>query len=446
MLAKIEMLFKELLTCLQSAKMYGVVHPMFQRSLEQAYAAFEEVFNDRSEIVIGIVGEELAFEKEIFFDLGKFLRPSILYLKERNIERLAFYRGLSKEELSKFVVVLSGPKENFKTNPQQLLVLAGVENISIGKLKVADRTDKQDKGASGFNPSDLYDSSMNKVVKIISSVLNLEKIDPQVLRLSLNSIIDSLSTQRQELLKLATVKRYDAEVYVHMLNVAIFSMYFSSRLGFSKKDVLDIGVAALFHDIGKMYISRKILRKPDKLSEQEFTSIKSHTVLGGEFMLKYVESLGILPVVVSFEHHLKYDMTGYPRIPLIKKQHVASLIVAICDVYDALSQRRGYKLDYSPDVVYNIMNKDRGSAFDPELLDQFFRFMGFWPIGSLVALNDGSIALVRQENESDIRRPKIEIIFPEDKKRPVDLTQDAALSIERYLNPWKEGKEYLRLV
>lgn len=443
MLAKIEGVFKELLTCLQSAKMYGVVHPMFQRSLEQAYAAFEEVFNDRSEIVIGIVGEELAFEKEIFFDLGKFLRPSILYLKERNIERLAFYRGLSKEELSKFVVVLSGPKENFKTNPQQLLVLAGVENISIGKLKVADRTDKQDQDASGFNPSDLYDSSMHKVVKIISSVLNLEKIDPQVLRLSLNSIIDSLSTQRQELLKLATVKRYDAEVYVHMLNVAIFSMYFSSRLGFAKKDVLDIGVAALFHDIGKMYISRKILRKPDKLSEQEFTSIKSHTVLGGEFMLKYVESLGILPVVVSFEHHLKYDMTGYPRIPLIKKQHIASLIVAICDVYDALSQRRGYKLDYSPDVVYNIMNKDRGSAFDPELLDQFFRFMGLWPIGSLVALNDGSIALVRQENESDIRRPKIEIISPEDKKRPVDLTQDAALSIERYLNPWKEGKEYL---
>lgn len=442
MLTKVEVAFKELLTCLQTSKMYGVVHPMFQKSLEKACAAFEDVLNDRQEIVIGIVGDELACEKEIFFDLGKLLRPAILYLKERNIERLAFYRGLSKEELGKFVGVISGPKEDFKKDPQQLLVLAGIENISIGKLRVADR---QDKVALKISQLSLYDFSMDKVAQVVSSVLNLEKIDPRVLKISLNNIIDSLSIQRHELLKLATVKRYDVEVYVHMLNVAIFAMYFASRLGFEKNDVLDIGIAALFHDIGKIYISRKTLHKPDRLSEQEFNSIKSHTVLGAEFMFKYVDSLGILPVVVSFEHHLKYDSSGYPRMPLLRKQHIISEIVAICDVYDALSQRRGYKQDYSPDVVYDIMNKDRGSAFDPELLDKFFQFMGFWPIGSVVALNDGSIALVREENDSDIRRPKIEIVSPEDKRRLVDLSQDNSLCIDRYLNPWKEGKEYLVL-
>jgi putative nucleotidyltransferase with HDIG domain len=441
MFAKIEVAFKELLTCLQSAKMYGTVHPMFQKSLEKAYAAFQEAFSDRSEIVIGIVGDELAFEKEIFFDLGRLLRPAILYLKERNIERLAFYRPLSQEELGKFVGLVSGPKEDFKADPQQRLALAGIENISIGKLKVAN---SQSKEASGSPPLNLYDFSMEKVAQVVSSVLNLEKIDPRVLKISLNNIIDSLSIQRQELLKLATVKKYDVEVYVHMLNVAIFSMYFSSRLGFAKNEVLDIGVAALFHDIGKIYISRKTLHKPDRLSQQEFNRIKSHTVLGAEFMFKYVDTLGILPVVVSFEHHLKHDSSGYPRLPWLRKQHIASSIVSICDVYDALSQRRGYKQDYSPDLVYSIMNKDRGSYFDPELLDKFFQFMGLWPIGSVVALNDESIALVRQENESDIRRPKIEIVSPPDKRRRVDLIQDTTLSIQRYLNPWKEGKEYLR--
>ena len=442
MLAKIEVAFKELLTCLQTAKMYGTVHPMFQKSLDKTYAAFEDALNDRQEIVIGIVGDELACEKEIFFDLGKLLRPAILYLKERHIEKLAFYRGIGKEELGKFVSVISGSKDDFKTDPQQLLALAGIENINIGKLRVADR---QASGPVELNQINLYEFSMNKVAQVVSSVLNLEKIDPRVLKISLSNIIDSLSIQRQELLKLATVKRYDAEVYVHMLNVAIFSMYFSSRLGFEKNDVLDIGIAALFHDIGKLYISRKTLHKPDQLSEQEFNRIKSHTVLGGEFMFKYVDGLGILPVVVSFEHHLKYDMSGYPRMPLLRKQHIVSSIVAICDVYDALSQRRGYKQDYSPDVVYNIMNKDRGKSFDPELLDKFFQFMGFWPIGSVVALNDGSIALVREENESDIRRPKVEIVSPEDRRRLVDLIKDNSLSIDRYLNPWKEGKEYLAL-
>ncbi|MDD5505438.1 MAG: HD domain-containing protein [Candidatus Omnitrophica bacterium] len=442
MLANIEKAFKELLTCLQTAKMYGVVHPMFQKSLDRAYAAFEVVLAERQEMVIGIVGDELAFEKEILFDLGKLLRSAVLYLKERNIERLAFYRGLNKDELGKFVGLLAGPKEDFKTDPQLLVAHNGIKNISIGKLKVDNR---QDKAVLANDQLQLYNSSVDRVSQIISSVLNAEKVDPLGLKFSLNSIIDSLGTQRQELLKLATVKRYDAEVYVHMLNVAIFAMYFASRLGFEKNDVLDIGVAALFHDIGKLYISRKTLHKPDKLSEQEFNRIKSHTVLGAEFMFEYVDSLGILPVVVSFEHHLKYDSSGYPRLPLLKKQHIVSSIVAICDVYDALSQRRGYKQDYSPDVVYNIMNKDRGSAFDPELLDKFFKFMGFWPIGSVVALNDGSIALVRDENESDIRRPKIEVVSPVEKRRLVDLLQDNSLSIERYLNPWKEGKEYLAL-
>jgi HD-GYP domain-containing protein (c-di-GMP phosphodiesterase class II) len=443
MLAKIEGAFKELLTCLQAVKMYGIAHPMFQRSLDKAYADFEDAFNDRQEIIIGIVGDELACEKEIFFDLGKLLRSAILYLKERNIERISFYRGLSKDELSKFVGVISGPKEDFKGDPQQLLVLAGIDNIKIGKLKVAQRQESNPAESKQLN---LYDFSMDKVAQVLSSVLNLEKVDGRALKLSLNNIIDNLSTQRQELLKLATIKRYDLEAYTHMLNVAILSMYFASRLGFEKNEVSDIGVAALFHDIGKLHISRKILHKPDRLNEQEFNRIKSHTVLGGEFMFKYVDTFGILPVVVSFEHHLKYDMTGYPRMPLLRKQHTVSAIVAICDVYDALSQRRGYKQDYSPEVVYNIMNKDKGTYFDPGLLDNFFKFIGLWPVGSVVGLNDASIALVREQNEADIRRPKIEIVSPAEKRRLVDLTQDSSLSIERYLNPWKEGREYLHLV
>ena len=442
MLTNVEVAFKGLLACLQSLKMYGQVHPMFQKSLDSAFEAFTDVLSSRQEMVIVIIGEELAFEKEILFDLAKFLRPAILYLKERNIERIAFYNGLNKEELSKFVCFIAGPKDDFKGDLQASLSLAGVEHISIGKLKV---DGQQDKAIIVSDQSKLYDSSADVVGQALSGVLNSEKIDHLALKFSLNNIIEDLSSQRQELLKLATVKRYDIVTYTHMLNVSIFSMYFSSRLGFDKTDILNIGIAAMYHDIGKLSISRKILHKPGQLTDQEFGRIKSHTLLGAEIMLKYVDTLGILPVVVCFEHHLKYDSSGYPQLSFLRKQHIASLIVAICDVYDALSQRRGYKQDYSPDIVYNIMNKDKGKAFDPDLLDKFFKFMGLWPIGAVVALNDGSIALVRDQNEADIRRPKIEIVSPQDKRGLVDLIQDTTLSIERYLNPWKEGREYLEL-
>ncbi len=441
MLIDIEVAFKGLLASLQTFKMYGPKHPMFHKSLEKAYAAWKDAFLNHAEITIGIVGEELAFEKEIFFDLSKLLRPAILYLKERNIEKLTFFAGLSQEELGKFINLIAGPKEDFQGDLQALLSSEAIRNITVGKLKVSAATNET---VLNFNQRSLYDSSSEQFSQVLAGVLNFEKIDHRMLKVSLEGLMDNLNVQRQELLKLATVKRYDAETYTHMLNVSIFAMYFSSRLGFEKQDVLAIGIAALFHDIGKIYISRKILHKTDLLSDQEFGQIKSHTVLGAEVMLRYVESLGILPVVVSFEHHLKYDLSGYPRFPLVRKQHIASSIVALCDVYDALSQRRGYKQDYSPDVVFNIMSKERGSSFDAELFDSFFKFMGLWPVGAVVALNDSSIAIVQSQNESDIRRPKVEIVAPEDKKRAVDLSQEKDLTIERYLNPWKEGKEYLR--
>ncbi|MCX5694193.1 MAG: HD domain-containing protein [Candidatus Omnitrophica bacterium] len=442
MLNNIEAAFKGFFACLQALKMYGSAHPMFLKSLDRSFEAFTEVLSLRQEMVIGIVGEELAFEKEILFDLAKFLRSVILYLKERNIERIAFYRGLNKDELSRFVSFIAGPKEYFKGDLQDALSQIGVEHIIIGKLKV---DSQQGRDSFTLAQAELYDSSADVVGQALDRVLNSEKIDHQGLEFSLSSIMENFSSQRQEMLKLATLKRYDTETYMHMLNVSIFSMYFSSRLGFDQKDILSIGIAAMYHDIGKLFISRRILHKPGQLTDQEFGRMKSHTLLGAEIMLKYVHTLGILPVVVCFEHHLKYDSSGYPRSIFPRKQHIASLIVSICDVYDALSQRRGYKQDYSPDVVYGIMNRDKGSAFDPELLDKFFGIMGFWPVGSVVALSDGSIALVRGQNEADIRRPKIEIVFPADKKRTVDLVQDGSLNIERYLNPWKEGKDYLKL-
>jgi HD-GYP domain-containing protein (c-di-GMP phosphodiesterase class II) len=203
----------------------------------------------------------------------------------------------------------------------------------------------------------------------------------------------------------------------------------------------------LFHDIGKLYISRRILNKNERLSESEFSEMKSHTVLGAEIMLGYVDSLGFLPVVVCCEHHLKYDLSGYPRIPILKKPHIASLIVSMCDVYDALSQRRSYKADYSPDMIYNTMNREKGTTFDPILLDKFFSVIGVWPIGSIIALDNSEVAVVREQNKEDIFLPKVEVVYPDSKRRFIDLRKEKEhFKIERFLNPWKEGKDYLHLI
>ncbi len=442
MLDKAESSFRDIISTLQIAKLYTTAHPTFEKYLDKAYIGLEEILKDREEFIIGIVGEEMVFEKEIFFDLSKAVRPTIMYMKERGVERIVIRSGLQKEELVKFVDFLMLRKEDSPKQPHEYLLVKGVKNIAVGKIEGAAQLFKNDKGLGGF-----YDNTAAEVLRDIDAVMNSKTIDFINMKFALANIADSFLTQYKEFMKLTVVKRYDVNTFMHILNVAILSMYFASKLGFKREEVLNVGIAGLFHDIGKLYISRKIIKKTDKLTDAEFEEMKSHVFIGAELLLKYVDSAGVMPVVVAFEHHLKYNLKGYPKLYFPQQPSVATSIVSICDVYDALSQKRSYKRDYPPDVIYKLMINEKGQAFDSELLERFFGIMGVWPIGSIVALNDGSVAVVREENEDKIFLPKVEVLAPEEKKGLIDLSQEqGGPKIEKFLNPFTEAKEYIHLI
>jgi len=444
MTGKIEDSFKDLLASLQTAKLYGPDHPITRKSVEKAYLSLQEALTDKGELVIGIIGEELAFEKEIFFDLSKFLRQTILYLKDRGIERIAFNRALELDELNKFIEFLTLPKEAIKDDPAEFLKLTGVRNIAIGKVKAVPGASAKEQIPDLLN---FYQAALSNIAHPLTKIMNKEAVDEVSLKLAIGNIVNNLGSYFEQLFKLATLKRYDTGTFTHLLNVSILSMYFSSKLGFAKDAVMDIGLSALFHDIGKLHISRKTIRKPGQLSAQEFSQMESHTVLGAKLLMQYVDSIGITPVVVCFEHHLKYDLSGYPRVPFKSKQHIASAIVSICDVYDALAQRRSYKTDYPPDMIHNLMMRGSGSTFDPGLLAVFFKAIGVWPLGSIVSLSDKRVGVVVGENEDNMFLPLVKIISPQNSQEIINLKQvKDTLKIERYLSPWSEGKEFLHLI
>ncbi len=175
--------------------------------------------------------------------------------------------------------------------------------------------------------------------------------------------------------------------------------------------------------------------------------MEHHTDLGAGILLKYLDTMGTLPAVVAFEHHLRYDCKGYPKLPYPQKPHPASLLISQCDVYDALVQRRPYKRSYPPLKVYEIMMMGEGKSFDPSLLDEFFKIIGIWPVKTIVTLSDGRIAVVREQNKNDKFNPKVEVISPEEKKELIDLSEAGQnLKIENSLDPYKKGKKYLHLV
>jgi putative nucleotidyltransferase with HDIG domain len=432
-----------LFSAMQTAKLYSKDHPLFLESIDTSYKSLNEALEKKTELVIGMVDEELACEEEIYFDLSQRLRSSILYLLDRNIEKIYIHKALNRDELSKFVALLSSSKSELSKDSQKVLVLHGIRNIKTGKIK--DDSLFLIEGTEDWKAMQkLYESAVDSYTRSVENVLNLREVDYIDLRFNLLNIMENFVGRHQEIMSLIEIKKKDLLTYIHLLNVSILAMHLSAKLGYSKDNVLDLGIAALFHDIGKMYISSEILKKKSKLTELEFSKIKDHTILGARILNEYTDTMGILPAIIAFEHHLRYDLTGYPQVTYQKNPSTPSYIVSICDVYDALAQRRTYKKDSPPNEIYKIMIKDRGKLFHPEMLDRFFEVTGVWPVGTIVTLSDNDIAVVREINEHDIFGPKVEVISPTENKRFIDMDKEKQnIHIVAALNPFGEGKKYL---
>jgi len=441
---KIKICFIYLMNAIQAGKIYAGDHPKFKEYLNRLHGIVQEILEDRKELVLGIIGGEAAWEDEIFFNLRGKLGLLIDFLEKNGVERIIFQQGLRFEELREFIIFLTRVKRQEKISEQEYFNLHGIQNIRAGRLRTMVKGEAAATEAETTRTR--YQGSVQTVHNALNVVLENEEVDYLDLRFNVLGIMEDFVGRHQELLNLVSVKRRDLVTFVHLLNVTLLAMFFGSKLQFAKDDVLDLGIAALYHDVGKLYISLKVIQKESRLSESEFHQVRDHPLLGARILEAYKEALGVLPIVVCYEHHLRYDMSGYPRSPYARRPHPASMMVSICDVYDALALKRSYKKDYPPEKIHEVMMLERGKIFDPQLLDKFFQFMGVWPIGSLVEMSDGRTGVVRAVNDVDIDRPSVQVLAPENEGEIVDLAMRPDVRIVGSLNPQAEGARYLPLL
>lgn len=429
MIEKVKEFLNDLVASLQRARLYSDHHQIFLGSIDKAFDCLQEILKEKGELIIGVVSQELAFEKEIFFELSSFdlTKKVIVFFQEKGIEKIIFYPHVSKGELRDFVAFLVNPvKEQIKMDLGEYLTTLGIRNIAVGKMQPPDET-KPDKPIDFHG---IYEDYLRMFYQCVHELSENKPPDFSGLRISAGRIIEHLALRSQDILKVAQGQRQAAAFFAHSVNVSILAMYFAFKLGFSRSNVADTGIAAIFHDIGRIY-----------------KDAKNHSRRGAGVLLRYVEPLGALPALVSFEHHLRFDLKEYPGLPVAHKPCVVSLVVSICDIYSALIAKMNAKRYYTPEAIYNLMTKGRGRVFDPDLLNIFFRIIGVWPVGTIVLLSDSSVAVVRQENEEEIFSPKVEVIYPAEKRKLIDLKEKKdALKIQRALDPSLEGKAYIHLV
>ncbi|MBU2258694.1 MAG: hypothetical protein KJ926_06195, partial [Candidatus Omnitrophica bacterium] len=218
----IENALRDLISLLQVIKLYTAMHPRFNKFLDKAYESLRGVLINRQEVIIGIVGDEFVFEKEIFFEFSKTAKSTISYLKARGVEKIIFSGALQKEELAKFVGFLAGDsdKEEVKKNPQEALYLSGVRNITLGKLNSAGAVDSLSVAANkSISYLSLYESSLDQVTDSLDGVLGEQDLNYLPLRFAINNIAENMAVKYNEILKLITLKRYDTGTFIHLLNV-----------------------------------------------------------------------------------------------------------------------------------------------------------------------------------------------------------------------------------
>jgi HD-GYP domain-containing protein (c-di-GMP phosphodiesterase class II) len=242
-------------------------------------------------------------------------------------------------------------------------------------------------------------------------------------------ILEDILSRKELAVNMIDLKVFDDYTFYHSVNVTALSMVIAVSMGFSRNKVHTLGMSALLHDMGKVFIPKEILNKKSTLTEHEFSIIQTHPKKGYEFLREHsAVPAAVYPGVL--QHHERYDGTGYPKG--LKKDNISmiSRILGVTDVYDALTSDRPYRKSLKPSESIEYIMGGSGTLFDPAVVADFLQKVSPYPLGTAVLLSNGCKGIVIHKHQDNCLRPQVRIVKHGDKKVTpyiVDLKEDKSM-------------------
>ena len=253
-----------------------------------------------------------------------------------------------------------------------------------------------------------------------------------------NLLVDELSRNRGMLVNFTDMRARGDYLFSHVANVCILSIMTGMNLGYDELRLRDLGVGALLHDVGQIFIPQAIIDKKEKLTSEEVQTIRRHPELGFELIRKSPE-VSVLSAHCAFQHHERVDGSGYPRGLREDEIHPYAQIVGIADIFDALSSNSVYRRALPPQEALAILQKSSGHLFSAEPVQAFCDNIAVYPVGSLVRLNTQQIGVVVDISRAAKTRPVVRIVLDELNQRverfwEIDLSKQPQVCIEAIVN------------
>ena len=349
------------------------------------------------------------------------------YFEHRNLEGLHFSESVKDASLDNILAFMRGLNTVGQTDYSLVTLVADLKDKQIAWVTIVEKPEQpDDENLISEEEVDRKKRAKKDYSYVLASFKEVAGKVADQKRAGMRKTIRITQTMVTNLLEddevyaaISTLRIFDDYTYTHSVNVAILAMCLGKRIGLSRRLLERLGLCGLFHDLGKIEVPYEILNKPGKLDDREFKQMEEHSLNSARLItkLRATSDRKAKILLPPFEHHLKYDLTGYPYTNWQKPLSLFGRILAIVDVYDAITSPRVYrKSTMSPDRALGLILEGAEKSFDPILVKVFINMLGVYPVGTLLRLSSGELALVtKAAQQQDERRPLVALMEPDDK-------------------------------
>ena len=407
-------------SALRALKLYPVENATVQKSLDELQSTSTSILAIEQELELRLSGDFLFLNSvRLRLELDNFAAFSgvLSMLRAFDVGVLRVQAQVERREWLAFLsMMLSLANQAFEDRYVALIERMG--QAAIPNIDLEPSTAINEEVGSDREAKEVAKRTYAQGVAVTKEVMNSVRMGRasslKKVKRAVQMIVDQVLTNETSIIGLTTLRDYDEYTFMHSVNVCIFTVALGRKIGFSKLQLYDLGMTALLHDVGKAKVPIEITTKAGGLEDDEWRMMQAHPWRGAMilFGMRGYDEIPYRSILVAHEHHMRTDLSGYPRHVRPRKLGLFSRIVAVADGFDAATTRRTYQtVPIEPDQVLKEMWSNPRRGYDPMVVKALINLIGVYPIGTCVILDTFEVAIVAStvSDREELNRPVVRI-------------------------------------